>query len=94
FTLYAVRSGIAGLGTPMRSAISVRGIGSEDYGTASSIQGIATRGSQMTSGLSGYLMDAYFPAPLFLGGLLQVTGSFVYYRIIRNWEIKRDQKKV
>ena len=93
FTLYAVRSGIAGLGAPMRSAISVRGIGSEDYGTASSIQGMATRGSQMTSGLSGYLMDLYFPAPLFLGGLLQVTGSFVYYRIIRNWEIKRDQKK-
>lgn len=93
FTLYAVRSGIAGLGAPMRSAISVRGIGSEDYGTASSIQGMATRGSQMTSGLSGYLMDVYFPAPLFLGGLLQVTGSFVYYRIIRNWEIKRDQKK-
>ncbi len=93
FTLYAVRSGIAGLGAPMRSAISVRGIGSEDYGTASSIQGMATRGSQMTSGLSGYLMDVYFPAPLLLGGLLQVTGSFVYYRIIRNWEINRDQKK-
>jgi len=93
FILYALRSGTAGLGAPMRSAISVRGIGSEDYGTASSIQGMATRGSQMTSGLSGYLMDTYFPAPLFVGGLLQITGSFVYYRIIRNWEKKRDFDK-
>ncbi|MCL4412803.1 MAG: MFS transporter [Candidatus Thermoplasmatota archaeon] len=89
FLLYALRSGIAGIGAPMRSAISVRGIGKEDYGTASSIQGIATRGSQSTSGLSGYLMDLYMPSPLLIGGLIQISGSFVYYRIIRNWEMKK-----
>ncbi len=89
FLLYALRSGIAGMGAPMRSAISVRGIGNEDYGTASSIQGIATRGSQSTSGLSGYLMDIYMPFPLVIGGLIQVSGSFVYYRVIRNWEMKK-----
>ena len=92
FSLYALRSGVAGLGAPMRSAISVRGIGNEDYGAASSIQGLSTRGSQMTSGASGYLMDAYFPLPLFVGGTLQVAGAFVYYRLIRNWEKKREIK--
>jgi len=92
FSLYAVRSAVAGLGAPMRSAISVRGIGNEDYGAASSIQGLSTRGSQMTSGASGYLMDAYFPLPLILGGTLQVAGAFVYYRLIRSWEKRREIK--
>ncbi|MCL4332624.1 MAG: MFS transporter, partial [Candidatus Thermoplasmatota archaeon] len=59
YSLYAIRMGVAGVGTPMRSAISVRGVGNEDYGTASSMQGVATRASQTTSGLSGYLMDLY-----------------------------------
>lgn len=92
FALYGLRSGIAGMGAPMRSAISVRGIGNEDYGTASSVQGVATRGSQMTSGLSGYLMDAYFPLPLMIGGLIQISGSFVYYRMIRGWENERKNR--
>jgi len=86
FSLYAVRSVVAGMGSPMRTAINIRGIGNEDYGTASSIQGIATRASQSTSGLAGYLMDFYLPFPLLLGGSLQVFGSAVYYRIVRNWE--------
>ena len=90
FSFYAIRSAVAGMGMPMRTAINVRGIGNEDYGTASSIQGVATRGSQSTSGLSGYLMDAYLPSPLFLGGALQVAGSLVYYRVIRNWEKQHD----
>jgi MFS family permease len=91
FVLYAIRSAVAGMGMPMRTAISVRGIGNEDYGTASSIQGIATRGSQTTSGLSGFMMDAYLPSPLFVGGALQIVGSLVYYRIIRNWEKQQVQ---
>ncbi|MCL4333891.1 MAG: MFS transporter [Candidatus Thermoplasmatota archaeon] len=86
YSLYAIRMGVAGVGTPMRSAISVRGVGNEDYGTASSMQGVATRASQSTSGLSGYLMDLYLSSPLIIGGALQVVGSFVYYRVIRNWE--------
>ena len=88
--LYSLRSGIAGLGAPMRSAISVRGIGKEDFGAASSIQGVSTRGSQMTSGAAGYLMDIYFPLPLIIGGVLQVGGAALYYRLIRNWEKQRE----
>jgi MFS family permease len=90
YTLYAIRMGVAGMGTPMRSAISIRGVGNEDYGTASSLQGVATRASQSSSGLSGYLMDLYLSSPLIIGGALQVVGSIVYYRVIRNWEKSHD----
>ncbi|MDP8024135.1 MAG: MFS transporter [Nitrososphaeria archaeon] len=84
--LYSIRSFIAGIGTPMRSAISVRGISGEDYGTASAIQGIFTRSSQLTSGLSGYLMNEGLGLPLLAGGFLQVAGAFVFYGLIRSWE--------
>ncbi len=90
FILYAARSAVAGAGIPMRGAISIRGIGDEDYGTASSLQGVATRGSQTTSGLSGYLMDASFQSPLIVGGIIQIGSSIVYYRAIRNWEKRRE----
>ena len=90
FGLYAVRSTVAGMGMPMRTAINVRGIGNEDYGTASSIQGVATRASQSTSGISGYLMDAYLPSTLFIGGALQIIGAAVYYSVIRSWEKQRE----
>ncbi|MEM0141713.1 MAG: MFS transporter [Thermoplasmatales archaeon] len=85
--LYVARSTVAGIGAPMRSAISIRGIGREDYGAASSIQGMATRGSQMTSGISGYLMDLYSSLPLFFGGAIQMVGAVIYYKVIRNWEM-------
>lgn len=88
---YVARSAIAGMGAPMRSAISVRGIGSEDYGTASSIQGVITRGSQITSGSSGYLMDVYVSFPLLIGGGIQMIGSLIYYKLIRNWERTKNR---
>ncbi|MEM3643236.1 MAG: MFS transporter [Thermoplasmatales archaeon] len=91
--LYVIRSTVAGIGAPMRSAISVRGIGHEDYGTASSIEGTATRGSQMTSGLSGYLMDLYYSLPIFLGGAIQATGAVIYYKLIRSWEINHQSSE-
>jgi len=43
----------------------------------------------MTSGLSGYLMDFYNSLPLFVGGIIQISGTVVYYRLIRNWEIRK-----
>ncbi len=89
-SLYMIRSAVAGMGAPIRSAISVRGIGNEDYGTASSIQGVITRGSQMTSGVSGYLMDFNLSFPLIIGGGIQMIGSLIYYKLIRNWEKKRE----
>jgi len=88
--LYSIRSFIAGIGTPMRSAISVRGISGEDYGTASAVQGIFTRSSQLTSGLSGYLMSEALDLPLVTGGFLQVAGALAFYGLIRSWEKKHN----
>ncbi len=88
--LYSIRSFIAGIGTPMRSAISVRGISGEDYGTASAVQGIFTRSSQLTSGLSGYLMNLGLELPLVAGGFLQAAGALAFYSLIRSWEKKHN----
>ncbi|MGC8557872.1 MAG: MFS transporter [Nitrososphaeria archaeon] len=90
--LYSVRSLIAGVGTPMRSAIGVRGISGEDYGTASGIQGVFTRSSQLTSGLSGFLMDEAIPMPLITGGVLQLAGAVMFYKFIRSWETSHGFK--
>ncbi|MCL4344680.1 MAG: MFS transporter [Nitrososphaerota archaeon] len=90
--IYSARSLIAGVGSPMRSAISVRGISGEDFGTASGIQGVFTRSSQLTSGISGYLMEEYYPLPLLTGGIMQVAGALVFYRLIRSWEISHNFK--
>ncbi len=88
--IYSVRSFIAGLGSPIRSAINVRGISSEDYGTASAVQGIFTRSSQLTSGLSGYLMSEGLELPLLTGGFFQVAGALAFYALIRSWEKKHS----
>ncbi len=81
--LYALRGFIAGFGAPSRTAINMRGVNDQDYGTASSIQGLGGRFAQTSSGLSGYLMDIYTPLPLFIGGLFQTVGSFVYFALLK-----------
>ncbi len=82
--VYSIRSFFAGFGQPIRTAVNVRGIKEGDYGTATSIQGIAGRISQSTSGAAGYLMDIYVPLPLILGGMIQAFGGYVYYKIFRS----------
>lgn len=76
--IYVVRAFIAGSGSPNRSTITVKGIDNEDYGTATSFQGIATRASQLTSGASGYLLDYALPLPLEIGGALQLISGALY----------------
>jgi hypothetical protein len=61
----------------------MKGISTEDFGAASSIQGIASRASQATAGASGYLMEIYLPMPLIIGGLLQAISGWVYLRMLR-----------
>ncbi|WP_287961105.1 MFS transporter [Acidiplasma sp.] len=90
--IYIFRMGIAGVGSPMRGAINVRGIDREDYGTSTAIQGISGRASQLTSGASGYLMDLNFAFPLLIGGSLQALGGVLYYTLIKSWNPgKHDQ---
>ncbi|MGC8496307.1 MAG: MFS transporter [Candidatus Micrarchaeia archaeon] len=76
--IYIMRAVIAGFGSPSRTAISIRGISGEDYGTATSIQGTASRIAQLSSGASGYLMDYSIPLPLFIGGLFQLASGISY----------------
>lgn len=81
--IYALRSSIAGFGAPIRTAINVRGISEGNFGFASSAQGMAVRGSQGTSAISGYLMEYSLPIPMAIGGVLQLAGGFVYYRLMK-----------
>jgi len=84
---YILRSISGGFGSPARSTINIKGIDIEDFGTASSVQGIATRVSQLSSGLSGYLMDYSIPLPLEVGGIFQIFSGVVYKYILRNDKI-------
>ncbi|MDE1767859.1 MAG: MFS transporter [Candidatus Micrarchaeota archaeon] len=81
--LYILRGMLAGFGSPSRTAVNVRGIDAEDYGAATSVQGIAARAGQLSSGLSGYLMDYSLPLPIFIGGALQLA-SGVSYKLLFN----------
>jgi MFS family permease len=80
--LYVARGFNAGFGAPNRTAVNVRGIHEEDYGTASSLQGVATRASQLSSGLGGYLMEVSLPLPLFLGGAFQAASGYLYPKLL------------
>jgi MFS family permease len=82
--IYIVRAFISGAGSPNRSTITVKGIGDEDYGTATSLQGIATRASQLSSGASGALMDYALPLPLEIGGALQLISGALYKILLRD----------
>lgn len=82
--LYVVRGFNAGIGMPNRTAVNVRGVSAEDFGTASSLQGVATRVSQMSSGVGGYLMEDSLGLPLLLGGVLQGIGGVLYYFLLKD----------
>ncbi|MCL4396941.1 MFS transporter [Candidatus Parvarchaeota archaeon] len=79
---FAFRSFIAGFGSPSRSAVNMSGVDSQDYGTASSVMGLANRLAQTSSGLSGYLMDISLPFPVLFGGILQSVGGFIYFKVL------------
>ncbi|MHB1830482.1 MAG: MFS transporter [Candidatus Micrarchaeaceae archaeon] len=85
--IYALRSVIGGFGSPSVNAINIRGIHNEDYGTASSIQGMAMSTSMASSGFSGYLIEYLLPAPLFVGGVIQIIGGMLYLRLFRKREV-------
>ena len=76
--IYIARALIAGFGSPSRTTVSVRGIDAEDYGTATSVQGIASRIAQLSSGVSGYAMDYALPLPIVIGGIFQLASGISY----------------
>ena len=79
---FTFRSFIAGFGSPSRSAVNMHGVNAQDYGTASSVMGLANRLAQTSSGLSGYLMDVSLPFPVLLGGVLQSVGGIIYFKVL------------
>jgi MFS family permease len=81
--MYILRGLNAGFGAPNRTALNIKGISPEDYGTASSLQGLATRFSQMSSSIGGYLMEIDLPLPLEIGGLLQAISGIIYLKLFR-----------
>ncbi|WP_297215336.1 MFS transporter [Thermoplasma sp.] len=83
--IYIVRTVVAGFGTPIRNVVNIQGVKDEDLGTASSIQGAPSRIMQSTSGIAGYLMDYYPPLPVEIGGLIQMIGGFVYFRLLKKY---------
>ncbi len=85
--IYILRSIFAGFGSPNRSALNVRGINREDYGSATSFNSVSSGLARLSSGLSGYLMAISFPIPLIIGGLFQ-GASGIFYKIFI-----KDKKK-
>ncbi len=85
--MYELFSFSSSIGAPSRSAVNIRGINKEDYGTASTIQGISISSSQLTSGFSGALMDYSLELPLLAGGILQCAGGLAYKKLMgRSYE--------
>jgi len=86
--IYVLRAVIAGFGSPSRTTVNVRGVAAEDYGTATSLQGVASRVAQLSSGASGYLMDYALPLPLLVGGIFQFASGISYKLLFKG----RDEK--
>ncbi len=82
--LYVMRSAFAGFGAPIRTAINVKGISESNFGIASSAQGMAIRSSTGTSAISGYLMESTLALPMEIGGVLQLIGGAVYYKLLKS----------
>lgn len=82
--IYMFRSAIAGFGAPIRTAINVKGVSDSNFGIASSAQGMAVRSSTGTSAVSGYLMEYSLDVPMEIGGILQLLGGIIYYRMMKS----------
>ncbi|MCL4380916.1 MFS transporter [Candidatus Marsarchaeota archaeon] len=80
--LLILRTFVAGIGMPSRAVTNIKNISNEDYGTATTMQGMGSRFSQTTSGLSGYLMELSLSSPLVIGGVLQTISAFVYFKLV------------
>ncbi len=80
--LLIIRTFVAGIGMPSRAVTNIKNVNNEDYGTATTMQGMGSRFSQTTSGLSGYLMELSLSSPLIIGGILQTVSAFVYFKLV------------
>lgn len=92
--VFAARALVAGFGASSVSAMSVMNVHGEDYGTATSMQGLFGNLSQASSGLSGFLMEFMLPAPLIAGAILQVINGIMYSKLFtHDGAMKTSQHK-
>jgi MFS family permease len=82
--LYLIRGLSSGLGAPIRQSIMISGVSESEMGTASSLSGVSTRLSFLSSGLGGYLLAVAENSPLLVGGILQLFGGALFYRLLHN----------
>ncbi|MEM3670929.1 MAG: MFS transporter [Thermoprotei archaeon] len=81
--LYVARSFGAGVGAPTRSAITLSGVSSDEFGAATSITGVANRLAFGSSSIGGYLLTLMQDLPLEVGGVIQCVAGFLYYYLLR-----------
>lgn len=81
--IYVARGFSGGLGVPARTSVTLGGVAGSELGAATSISGMSMRASLASSGVAGYLLTVAENAPLGIGGLLQVVGGVLYYRLLR-----------
>jgi hypothetical protein len=91
---YILRAIFSGFGNPFRKTVNLKGIDQQDYGTATSAMAIASRTAQMSSGISGYLMDYALPLPLFVGGILQIFGGIGYKMLFGKKKIEPKSERI
>ena len=83
-SLYVLRSISAGIGAPIRQAVTLGGVEETELGAASSLTGLSVRASFMSSGIGGYLLTISEGLPLEIGGALQICGGAIFYRLLHN----------
>jgi Major Facilitator Superfamily len=81
--LYVVRGFSGGLGVPARTSVTLGGVAGSELGAATSISGVSMRASLMSSGIAGYLLTVAENAPLGAGGVFQLVGGLIYYRLLK-----------
>jgi MFS family permease len=83
-SLYVLRSISAGIGAPIRQAVTLGGVEETELGAASSLTALSVRASFMSSGFGGYLLSLSENLPLEVGGTLQIFGGAIFYRLLQN----------
>lgn len=83
-SLFVVRSIGGGIGAPVRQAVTLAGVENNELGAASSLSGLSVRASFMSSGVGGILLTIAEGLPLEIGGILQICGGTLFYRLLRN----------
>ena len=88
--LYSIYAMFIGVGAPLRSAINIGGIRSQDYGTASAVMGMSMQIPQTSVGLSGFLSEvlpSFLGFPIAIGGIFMSVSGVIYWKLLNRGEV-------